>query len=197
MRNAPRFLSPVINDWLYVSTAKESAFGADDTFHCFQSSQLQYTPFCDDFGPLSLADVFQFQDIVDRQHLHHPEKILVYCMPSHPREITNAAFLLGSYLIMTKSHSPDEAWLVFQFLSDRMEMYRDATFSRGGFRLTLLDCWSGLSRAKSLTWVDQVDLRGKQNTPPRPRSSMETPPVTFFVYNWKVDLNFHSEDSNG
>ncbi len=42
----------------------------------------------------------------------------------------------------------------FAWLEDKLEPFRDADFDAPDFFLTLADCWAGLHRGKSLSWLD-------------------------------------------
>ena len=44
--------------------------------------------------------------------------------------------------------------------AETFEFYRDATFTESKFDLTLLDCWRGLARAKTLGWIDSPQNDG-------------------------------------
>ena len=159
------FLLPVTQDWLFMSNIQENDRKISLGFHYFSSETIRYTPFCDDFGPMNLADVFRFTKLVEKNRAKHPDEKLVYSISSHPREITNASFLLGSYLILVHSQSSREVWSVFESISNSMEMFRDATYSKISFRLTLLDCWGGLELANKLGWIDAIDMAGETSRP--------------------------------
>ena len=85
----------------------------------------------------------------------NPNKKLVYCAESGKRHLTNACFLLGAYAILVRNDTPEQVWERFSTLPPgTFEHYRDATFARPSFRLSLFDCWNGLARGKSLGWID-------------------------------------------
>ena len=72
--------------------------------------------------------------------------------------MTNAVFLLGTYLILTCRMNGTAVMEIFDPLFPHLEMYRDATFSEGTFRLTLLDCWNGFVHSRDLGWLHEIDL---------------------------------------
>jgi cell division cycle 14 len=79
---------------------------------------------------------------------------LVFCAESGPRSFSNAAYLIGSYLILTTEETPDEVAQRFSGLGVGLfEDYMDASASRSDFRLTLRDCWGALYRGKELGWI--------------------------------------------
>ena len=155
---------PVIQDFLHFTDSNhglsERAVRSASS-HVFTTKELEYIPFCDDFGPMNLSEVFRFSDILKNLTYQYPNKILVYSTDTCPRQITNAVFLLGSYLILDRDKSPEDAWQIFESISGSMEMYRDATYSNPTFRLSLQDCWSGLHRAKAIGWIQKIDLEGE------------------------------------
>jgi cell division cycle 14 len=121
-------------------------------------NELAYTPFCDDFGPMNLDQTFRFYQLVEDRRAAYPTKSLILCVASDARNMTNAIFLLGTYLILSRRLSPQSIWEIFRPLSPHIEFYRDATLSEASFRLTLLDCWGGFARAIALGWLEEIDL---------------------------------------
>ena len=61
---------------------------------------VAYFSFCDDFGPMNLGNIFQFCNLVD-EYLQQKEENLLAVIPSEgAQSLTNAVFLLGTYMIM-------------------------------------------------------------------------------------------------
>ena len=70
------------------------------------------------------------------------------------RNLTNAIFLLGSYMIFKEDMSPQRVAASFVWLDKKLlEPYRDATFTKADFSLFLVDCWANLYRGKQQGWV--------------------------------------------
>ena len=116
---------------------------------------------CDDFGPMNMACVVSFIVQLDKELDDFPSSRLVYCADDGKRGLTNAVFLLGSYLILMLDHSIEDVIDCFNWLeAEQYEEYRDATFSKPTFRLALVDCWSGLVKGKQLGWVGPPDADG-------------------------------------
>ena len=151
---------PVIENALYLCIGKISEANLDGDFICFDAEEFIYVPFCDDFGPMNLSDIFRFADLISKLQIQNVRTKLVYTPITAPRELTNAVFLVGCYLLLVWEYRPEVVWLKFSDLIDRMEMYRDATYSEGRFRLSLLNCWGGLQRAKDIGWIESIDLEG-------------------------------------
>jgi cell division cycle 14 len=149
----------VIEGQLYLSHTASQERDLVQQWHSFTAEdELSYTPFCDDFGPMNLDQIFRFYDLVGSKRSMYPSHKLVLCVDMQVRNLTNAVFLLGTYLILAHNKTPEEAWEIFNPLSPHLEMYRDATFSKTTFRLRPVDCWHGFVKARSLGWLEQIDL---------------------------------------
>ena len=118
---------------------------------------IEYVPFADDFGPMSLSSIIFFIELMEYELTACAESglsALVFLPDDGRRNFTNAAFLLGVYMIIRLDESAiDVAERFDVFESAMFEGYRDASSDRPDFRLSLLDCWQGLERAKALDWV--------------------------------------------
>ena len=143
----PGVAYPVIDGRLYwasVQTEPASAQGE----HWFSTDRiLTYSAFCADFGPMNLSSVYRFLKIM-REKLESAElkgsKIVYYTGPT-PQQRTNCVFLLGCYLCVEMGMAPEEAWGLFSSLEPSTFMgYRDATFVRSTWDLSILDSWRGL-----------------------------------------------------
>jgi cell division cycle 14 len=150
---------PVIGLRVYLAEHRASRSEVHDNRHFFSTDDvLFYIPFCDDFGPMNLYMVNRFCNILDQKLAEFPDLSIIYCVENSSRAIANGAFLLGCYMIMNMNLSPDAVWASFEDISDRIAQFRDATYEEPDFYLTLVDCWSGLSRATALGWVDIYDM---------------------------------------
>ena len=80
----------------------------------FFSSTLQpenYNGYCDDFGPTDLAGVVTFCRSI-RTLLQDPRlkgRSVVYYTEADSETLSNAAFLLGAYLVLVEGISPEDA----------------------------------------------------------------------------------------
>ena len=116
---------------------------------------INYYPLCDDFGPMNLASVVKFIQQLDAALETESSPVLFYCVDSGKRALTNAIFLLGAYMILRLKQPVDAVLDSFSWADHTLvEPFRDATFSRPDFGLTLADCWGGLARGIQLGWVD-------------------------------------------
>eukprot|EP00292_Cryptomonas_paramecium_P012687 CAMPEP_0113682970 /NCGR_PEP_ID=MMETSP0038_2-20120614/13003_1 /TAXON_ID=2898 /ORGANISM="Cryptomonas paramecium" /LENGTH=365 /DNA_ID=CAMNT_0000602187 /DNA_START=87 /DNA_END=1185 /DNA_ORIENTATION=+ /assembly_acc=CAM_ASM_000170 len=115
---------------------------------------IDYVPFCDDFGPFDITSVIFFSCTLTDEMDAHRSKRIVYLVDTDPRRLTNSVFLLGAFLMLTRKMEPGQVWAKFSSIEETLlEPYRDASFDPPDFALSLLDCWRGLWRAMSLHWL--------------------------------------------
>ena len=123
-------------------------------FHIFKIQNLEYFPFCDDFGPMNMGCVIRFMEQLDQELALFPEHKVVLYVESGKREFTNAVFLLGSYCIIKLNFTLQKVLEKFSWLdSSFVQPFRDATYSQPDFGLSLADCWAGLEKGKCQGWI--------------------------------------------
>ena len=152
--------SPAVKNRVYIAQNIPDE-RLDQSFQLFcPKKSLQYRAFCDDFGPLNLASIVDFVIALDLQLESDPESKIAFMIEKGKRNLTNAVFLLGSYMILKEGMTPAAVSLSFGRLDPRLiESYRDATFSNPRFKLSLLDCWRGLSKAKHVGWLEYSSIK--------------------------------------
>jgi cell division cycle 14 len=75
-------------------------------------------------------------------------KLVFYTAPD-VASITNAVYLLGSFMVVYLGMTPDDAWTPFaSIVPSPFRPYRDATWAPSPFDLTVKDCWAGLIKAR-------------------------------------------------
>ena len=129
------------------------AFGG--SFRSFRlDKEIKYRPFCDDFGPMNLACVVRFIKSIDAELASFPTKKIVWCIDDGKRNLTNAVFLLGAYVILKQNENVSDAAERFSWIdADMLEPFRDAAHSQSDFHLHLIDCWRGLEKGVQRGWV--------------------------------------------
>ena len=128
-------------------------------FRVFKTrDSIQYYPLCDDFGPMNMACVVRFIEQLDEELTKYPSSRLFFCVEDGKRNLTNAVFLLGSYMILRLDWQLNDVAECFSWMEPgQYEEYRDATFCKPTFGLTLMDCWRGLEKGVHLGWVSCPD----------------------------------------
>jgi cell division cycle 14 len=144
---------PCIMNRLYL--AQHVVVRPDTMTHCFSTQGVvEYLPIFNDFGPMGMSSIFRFVELIDQKFASHPDGILVYCVESGKKPLTNAIFLLGAYMILKFGMDLHQLQRKFEWISqDRLELYRDASFNESNFDLSLTDCWGGLIRGRKQGWL--------------------------------------------
>jgi cell division cycle 14 len=128
------------------------------TFRKFRPNPcIHYSPFCDDFGPMNMAAVIRFSEQLHSEFETYPSSRLFFCIEEGSRSMTNAVFLVGTYLLLKEKHSSESVGQ--HLLSQKLvsvQPYRDATYLPADFGLTLMDCWKGLERGITLGWLENA-----------------------------------------
>ena len=126
-----------------------------DEFRCVHFAHfVRYEAYCDDFGPMNMSSTISFIRLLDAEIASFPNAKILVCASDGPRALTNAVFLLGAYMIIKLDMTPSQVDRRFLWIGkERLESFRDATYSRADFRLHLSDCWRGLQKGKELGWV--------------------------------------------
>ena len=134
-------------------------------FYAFRTApDVQYQPYCDDFGPLNMSTPIRFVEQLQGEIAVATEAScsqLVYAVPEGPRALSNAVMLLGSYMMLMEDLAPEQITARFAGIDwEHMEGFRDATHAPADFLLSLADCWSGLHRGRQLGWVARPSHAG-------------------------------------
>ncbi|KAJ1467649.1 dual specificity protein phosphatase [Baffinella frigidus] len=148
---------PLIPGRLYFTVHSDDAHTArviqrETGLFLFSSFEHEkYRPYCSDFGPVDLESVVEFcRDVQTR--MRDPRltgrKLVYYCERDRAMR-TNAAFLLGAYLVLVAGWTAEDAAKTFdRIVPCPFMMFRDATDLRSDFDLSILDCLKGLAKAK-------------------------------------------------
>ena len=120
-------------------------------------SFLEYDSIHDDFGPINFVSTANFARALNKltqsNEAENRQDIVCFVGPG-PRAFTNAAFLVGAYMILFLEYKAEDVSKCFEiFDRDFFEDYRDASYSSSEFTISLLNCWRGLEHAKDEGWV--------------------------------------------
>ena len=73
---------------------------------------------------------------------------VIFYTSKEPADITNAVFLLGAFVCLRLGATPDQAWQPFKSLKCSVVLpYRDATWVKSTYDLSVPECWAGLAKA--------------------------------------------------
>ena len=120
----------VIENSIYIAQGDSAISAFGKAFHCIGLTSFNYFAFCDDFGPMNMACIVRFVEMLESEkETHRSQKIVLRVSPG-PRLLTNAVFLLGSYLILKRNMPLIDVCKAFCWINATLvEPYRDATFS--------------------------------------------------------------------
>jgi cell division cycle 14 len=155
-------LHSVLDERLYITQGVDCLPQSESLRVFVPNETIHYSGFCDDFGPMNLACVAEFIKQLDFEFQDYPECQFFYCVEDGRRNLTNALFLVGSYMVVKLGQSVDKVCETFSWIGPEfLEGYRDATHCDPDFELTLRDCWAGLAKAKKLGWFDYASAPGE------------------------------------
>ena len=146
-------IQSILEDRLYIAQGVDT-LPTTGIFRAFRPDEaVHYHPLCDDFGPLNLNSLIEFVQQLDQELSDHPTSRVFFLVEEGRRQLTNAVFLLGSYMLLRLDVQLDEVVENFRWADNETEGYRDATFSEPTFRLSLADCWRGLAKGMQVGWL--------------------------------------------
>eukprot|EP00003_Mantamonas_plastica_P010367 TRINITY_DN1981_c0_g1_i1.p1 TRINITY_DN1981_c0_g1~~TRINITY_DN1981_c0_g1_i1.p1 ORF type:complete len:245 (-),score=40.99 TRINITY_DN1981_c0_g1_i1:655-1389(-) len=124
-------------------------------FFCIDDT-LVYAPFFADFGPLNMACLYRFCRLMVSMLSNEDLKdtIIIYYSSINNQKRTNAAYLLGSYLILYHDYTAQQAYAPFKGIQPPFVAYRDASTSISTFHMTVSDCLHAIVRAKKCGFMD-------------------------------------------
>ena len=119
--------------------------GLGDRDRCFKPTHpVQYPPICKEFGPVNLSCIVDFIKSLERELASHPDCEIIFCIEKGRKNLTQAVFLLGAYMVLKEQMRPKEVAASFwRVKAEQLEPFCDATHSQPYFKLSLLGCWYG------------------------------------------------------
>lgn len=115
-----------------------------------------YTALKDDYGPLNLGLLYKYCKLL-RDKMQDPgnkDKKLYHVTNGDEITRTNAAVLIGAYMIMILNRTAEEAYEPMKTLKHPFVKFHDCWRSPNTPGITLLDCYKGLYRAICARFFD-------------------------------------------
>ena len=154
---------PVVPGQLYFTShstnaqTRKAIAGLPELFFFSSFEPESYLGYCRDFGPTGLAGVVSFCRSLGTL-LQDPRlrgRPVVYYAEADTGTLSNAAFLLGAYLVLIEGMSPEDAAAPFSRIQPSpFKAFRDATHLESDFDLSVLDCLCGLARGTHAGFFD-------------------------------------------
>eukprot|EP00292_Cryptomonas_paramecium_P012027 CAMPEP_0113664782 /NCGR_PEP_ID=MMETSP0038_2-20120614/1932_1 /TAXON_ID=2898 /ORGANISM="Cryptomonas paramecium" /LENGTH=298 /DNA_ID=CAMNT_0000580045 /DNA_START=76 /DNA_END=969 /DNA_ORIENTATION=+ /assembly_acc=CAM_ASM_000170 len=147
-------LRPVFGNLYVAQNMRTLLVGHARSFR--QPQECTYQPYCDDFGPMNIGSVYRFNEALKNELNNSPDsnQKVIFKVNKGRRALSNAVFLLGSYMILEQNTTVAEVMCTFSWLdSTLVEAFRDATYVVPDFELSIADCWRGLAQGVRFGWV--------------------------------------------
>jgi len=136
---------------------KKAIMEQRDVYFFSSDFHEDYAPFFNDFGPVNLGVVYQFCKLISGK-ISDPRlgsRVCTYYAEADGPRRTNAAFLLGAYLVIQHGWTPEDTNNFFVGLSAGLLVgYKHALHAHSDFKLSVLDCLSGIKKAMNSKWFD-------------------------------------------
>ena len=119
--------------------------------------KIHYSQSSHYFGPMDISAIISFTETLDATIAKSEpfDKIVFRAQPG-AEALSNAALLLGAYMVLKAGTAPEDVRSRFLAADPaRFAAYPDsspASEPQPDFRLLLIDCWRGLARARQLGW---------------------------------------------
>ena len=143
-------LFPVLEGRLYILSTKAVPVARPLEYYITLNKRLRYIPYCADFGPFNLGTTHHVGTILKnllKNPTYRATKIVYYCT-AEPTDITNAVYLMGAFLCLYMNTSAEIALQPFHDLPAGLLLpYRDATWAKSTWDLSVTHCWQGLLQA--------------------------------------------------
>lgn len=139
---------PVLENRLsFIAARGDLLRPTSDTCYFTMDHEIRYQSFCADFGPFNLGMMHRFHcSLIELLSSPSTKPHIVYYTTSENAEaVTNAVFLLGTFLVAHLGATAEQAWAVFSRL--RLRPYRDATWCPSTYDLHMVECFRGLGKA--------------------------------------------------
>lgn len=157
----------LVPEKLYWMSEKSPPRGLSNSFYFSTDTELTYTAFYFDFGPLNLAKIYRYIAGVDRllSSAVSANSTVYHYTGLKPETRLNAAFVAGCYLIARRGFSAEEANARFENVKPPFQAFRDASNGPCTYRCTLRHCLRGFEHGlrAGLLSIDEFDLRGYEN----------------------------------
>ncbi|XP_049586786.1 dual specificity protein phosphatase CDC14AB isoform X2 [Syngnathus scovelli] len=160
-RNGRQFVQParpstnyvwisLVAERLYFATLRSKPKSTANTHYFCTDEEFVYENFYADFGPLNLAMLYRYCCKLNKKlkSFTLSRKRIVHYSSFDQRKRSNAAVLIGAYAVIYLKKTPEEAYRALVSGSNAAYLpFRDASFGKCTFNLSVLDCLLGIRKA--------------------------------------------------
>ncbi|KAL6440183.1 hypothetical protein ACFW04_003049 [Cataglyphis niger] len=157
-----------IKDRLYFVTLRTTMKpkSTPNTHYFSTDNELMYENFYADFGPLNLAMLYRYCQKVNKKlkGIALSKKKLVHYTTMDSEKRVNAAFLMGSYVILYCKRTAQEVYecLTKSPNNPSFIMFRDASIGPPCYQISLKDCLSAIYKCHQLGFFNFEDFCVKE-----------------------------------
>ena len=125
-------------------------------FHYVVNAPYVFT--YEQFNPPSISSVVDFIQEIQGRLQRDNKKLLMY-VEEGKKQLTNAVFLMGAYLILKHGLTTIEVQTKFGWLqSSQLDPYKQADNCLSEIPLHAFECLQGLEKGKSLEWIEYTEI---------------------------------------
>ncbi|XP_051930339.1 dual specificity protein phosphatase CDC14AB isoform X3 [Hippocampus zosterae] len=146
----PPGAAELIKERLYFATLRSKPKSTANTHYFCTDDEFVYENFYADFGPLNLAMLYRYCCKLNKKlkSFALSRKRIVHYSSFDQRKRSNAAVLIGAYAVIYLKKTPEEAYRALVSGSNASYLpFRDASFGKCTFNLSVLDCLLGIRKA--------------------------------------------------
>ncbi|XP_061152430.1 dual specificity protein phosphatase CDC14AB isoform X3 [Syngnathus typhle] len=146
----PPGVAELIKERLYFATLQSKPKSTANTHYFCTDEEFVYENFYADFGPLNLAMLYRYCCKLNNKlkSFTLSRKRIVHYSSFDQRKRSNAAVLIGAYAVIYLKKTPEEAYRALVSGSNAAYLpFRDASFGKCTFNLSILDCLLGICKA--------------------------------------------------
>jgi hypothetical protein len=105
-------------------------------------------------APISLANIYSFHQALTTIVEETLDKEIAIVIDFDPKEVTTAALLFGSHMIISRGMSTDEVIHIFQPIYPRFAELTSGYNEENHNDISVEDCWRAVHRATLLGWAN-------------------------------------------
>ncbi|XP_029355201.1 dual specificity protein phosphatase CDC14AB isoform X2 [Echeneis naucrates] len=139
-----------IKERLYFATLRSKPKSTANTHYFCTDDEFVYENFYADFGPLNLAMLYRYCCKLNKKlkSFTLTRKRIVHYTSFDQTKRSNAAVLIGGYAVIYLKKTPEEAYRALISGSNASYLsFRDASFGKCSYSLSVLDCLQGIRKA--------------------------------------------------
>lgn len=156
MMGVPHLNIPIIKDRLLFSILKSNPRNSSETFYFSieNTPEYQYRPFCQDFGPPSILQLYKFTNYVESLLKDRKEKYVHFFSTPNQEFKSNNVMYISFFRMIHFKLTAEEAYKPLSKLNGQLIPFRDVANGPSTFDLHVIDILRGICKAIENGWFD-------------------------------------------